>query len=41
MKPLSRNPVSKHKSAKVFRHHVGHTKSLNMAPIPMRGGIRL
>lgn len=41
MKPLSRNPVSKHSSARSFRHHVGHTKALNMRPIPMRGGIRL
>ncbi len=41
MKPLSRHHVSKHKSASKFRHHVSHTKGLNLAPGPMRGGIRL
>jgi hypothetical protein len=41
MKPLSRHHVSKHGSARKFRKHVGHTKGINMAPPPMRGGIRL
>lgn len=41
MKPLSRKHVSKHGSAKTFRHHVSHTKGLNLSPPPMRGGIRL
>jgi len=40
MRPLKRGFVSKHKSAKAFRHHVGHTKAINLAG-PMRGGIRL
>lgn len=41
MNPLSRKPVSKHASAKSFRKHVSHTKGLNLAPPPMRGGYRL
>lgn len=41
MNPLSRNPVSKRKSASKFRKHVSHTKSANLAPPPMRGGYRL
>jgi hypothetical protein len=41
MNPLSRQSVSKRGSAKKFRHHVGHTKGLNLAPPPLRGGYRL
>lgn len=41
MKPLNRKPLNKHSSAKKFKHGVSHTKSINVAPIPMRGGIRL
>lgn len=41
MKPLGRKHVSKHKSARKFRNSVGRTKSANIAPGPMRGGIRL
>jgi hypothetical protein len=41
MNPLKRSAVSKHKSAKHFRSHVSHTKGLNLAPPPMRGGYRL
>jgi len=40
MKPLKRSPVSKHHSAKAFRHHVSHTKGINVTA-PMRGGIRM
>jgi len=36
-----RHPVNKHKSAKVFKRHVGKTKSINLRGAPMRGGIRL
>lgn len=36
-----RSHVNKHRSAKVFRRHVKHTKALNMKGAPMRGGIRL
>lgn len=38
---MHRVPVNKHKSAKVFKHHVGRTKAVNMRVGPMRGGIRL
>lgn len=41
MNPLKRSAVSKHGSAKHFRKHVSHTKSVNLAPPPMRGGYRL
>lgn len=41
MKPLGRKPVSKSHSAKKFRRAVGRTKAANVAPMPMRGGIRL
>lgn len=41
MKPLSRKPVNKHKSAKHFKHNVQSTKAANMAINPMRGGWRL
>jgi len=40
MKPLSRHPVSKHKSAQTFKHNVSTTKSVNVTA-PMRGGIRM
>jgi len=40
MKPLKRNPVSKHSSAVHFRHNVSHTKAINVTA-PMRGGIRM
>lgn len=38
---VKRYSVNKHKSAKSFRHNVGHTKAINMRAAPMRGGIRL
>ena len=41
MKPLSRNPVNKYKSAKRFKKNVSHTKAANMSLNPMRGGWRL
>lgn len=41
MRPVRRMPVHKGKSASKFRHHAGHTKAVNVAPAPMRGGIRL
>lgn len=41
MRPVSRKPVSKGKSAAQFRRHSSHTKAANMAPPPMRGGYRL
>lgn len=37
---MHRHRVNKHKSARKFRHQVGHTKAANMRG-PMRGGIRL
>jgi len=41
MKPLSRKPVSKHKSARKFRSNVSRTKAANMSVNPMRGGWRM
>lgn len=41
MKPLKRKPVNKSASAKKFRKNVSKTKKPNVAPAPMRGGIRL
>ena len=41
MRPLSRKPVSKYKSAKKFRSHVSRTKAANMSVNPMRGGWRM
>lgn len=41
MRPTKRRVVNKHRSAGKFRHHVGKTKALNMAPRPMRGGFRI
>lgn len=40
MRPLSRSPVSKTRSARRFRSNVGRTKGANLAT-PMRGGWRL
>lgn len=40
MRPVSRKPVSKHRSAAKFRKSVGRTKAANITG-PMRGGIRL
>lgn len=40
MKPLKRKPVNKNASAKQFRNNVSKTKSINIKPGPMRGGIR-
>jgi hypothetical protein len=41
MKPLSRKPVSKYKSARKFRANVSRTKAANMSVNPMRGGWRM
>jgi len=41
MKPLHRSSVSKHHSAKHFRHQMGRTQLANIVAAPMRGGIRL
>lgn len=41
MKVLKRKPVSKHKSAKVFRKNTAKTKLANAVAAPMRGGWRL
>lgn len=41
LSPLRRGNVNKRGSARKFRKNVGHTKAANMAPPPMRGGIRL
>lgn len=38
---MKRSPVNKAKSAGQFRRNVGKTKRANVAPAPMRGGIRL
>lgn len=40
MKPLSRNPVNKSRSARQFRSRVQRTKGANVIG-PMRGGWRL
>lgn len=40
MRPLKRAGVSKYKSARHFRKHVGQTKAANVRG-PMRGGWRL
>lgn len=40
MRPSSRKPVHKGKSASKFRHNTTRTKSVNVRG-PMRGGIRL
>lgn len=41
MRPISRKPVSKQKSAAKFRRGVSITKVVNLQPAPMRGGWRL
>lgn len=38
---MRRRPVNKHKSARSFRSSTKHTRRINVAPAPMRGGIRL
>lgn len=40
MRPVSRRPVNKGRSARKFRSSVGRTKAANLSG-PMRGGIRL
>lgn len=37
---MKRKPVHKSRSAHAFRKSVGKTKRVNVAPPPMRGGIR-
>lgn len=36
-----RKHVNKRHSAKKFRRATAHTRRINVAPAPMRGGIRL
>lgn len=36
-----RHKVNKHRGASSFRRQTQHTKAINLAPPPMRGGIRL
>lgn len=38
---MKRKHVNKQKSAGQFRANVGKTKIINIAPNPMRGGIRM
>lgn len=38
---MLRRPVNKHRAARGFKKAIGRTKQLNIAPRPMRGGIRL
>lgn len=38
---MARHHVNKGHSARKFRGQVAHTKSINVAPPPMRGGWRL
>lgn len=38
---MRRSSVNKYKSAKAFRGNISRTKAVNVAPRPMRGGIRL
>lgn len=40
MRPLSRIPVSKGKSARNFKANVGTTAAANLRGAPMRGGFR-
>lgn len=40
MRPVSRSPVNKRRSARQFRANAAQTKAANMNG-PMRGGIRL
>lgn len=41
MRPLKRAGANKRSSARKFRKNAGKTKSANISPHPMRGGIRL
>jgi len=41
MRPVSRSPVNKGRSAAQFRGQTRRTKAPNMAQTPMRGGWRL
>lgn len=41
MRPLYRKPENRHSVARKFRKQSRRTKAPNMAPMPMRGGIRL
>lgn len=41
MRPLKRKNVNKGRSVRKFRGQAGRTKSANVSPAPMRGGIRL
>lgn len=41
MRPVSRRPVNKSRSAAQFRSDSHRTKAVNLAPPPMRGGYRL
>lgn len=41
MRPVHRHSVSKHRSARKFRHSVGKSKTLNLRSAPQRGGWRL
>lgn len=41
MRPVKRVHVNKHRSVKKFQRHAARTKAANVAPNPMRGGIRL
>lgn len=38
---MKRHHVNKHKAAHSFRNAVQHTKRMNVAPKPMRGGFRI
>lgn len=40
MRPSKRSHVNKSASAREFRGKSRHTKAVNMAPPPMRGGYR-
>ena len=41
VKPSRRSSVNKRRSARQFKGNIAHTKSINLSPGPMRGGIRL
>lgn len=41
MRPLRRVNQNKSKASSTFKRHVGHTKAVNVAPPPQRGGYRL
>lgn len=38
---MKRHSVNKHAAARGFRNAVQHTKRINVAPKPMRGGFRI